>query len=41
MFESSFNFEAFADFLGYFADKLLKMIFQVKEWLGKTADSLK
>ena len=41
MFESSFNFEAFADFMGYFMDKVLKMIFQTKDWLEKTADSLK
>ena len=40
MFESSFNFEAFADFMGYFMDKVLKMIFQTKEWLEKTAKSL-
>jgi hypothetical protein len=40
MFESSFNFEAFAEFLGYFADKLLKMIFQTKEWLEKVSKSL-
>ena len=39
MFESSFNLEAFAEFMGYFMDKVLKMIFQTKEWLEKTAKS--
>lgn len=37
MFESSFNFEAFAEFMGYFMDKLLKMVFQTKDWLEATA----
>ena len=39
MFESSFNFEAFAEFMGYFADKLVKMFFQTKEWLEKVSKS--
>ena len=37
MFESSFDFEKFANFMGYFMDKLLKMIFQTKDWLEATA----
>ena len=41
MFESSFNFEAFANFLGYFMDKLIKMVFQTKGWLEDTAEKLK
>ena len=40
MFESEFNFAAFADFMGYFADKVLKMIFQTKAWFEKVAKSL-
>ena len=40
MFESSFDFAAFADFMGYFMDKVLKMIFQTSDWLKKTADTL-
>ena len=39
MFESSFNFEALAEFLGYFADKLVKMVFQTKEWFDKVSKS--
>ncbi len=39
MFESSFDFAAFADFMGYFMDKLVKMIFQTKEWLDKVSKS--
>ena len=39
MFESGFNFEAFANFMGYFADKLVKMVFQTKEWFEKVAKS--
>jgi hypothetical protein len=39
MFESSFDFGAFAEFLGYFADKLVKMVFQTKEWLEKVSKS--
>ena len=41
MFESSFNLEAFAEFMGYFMDKLIKMIFQTKDWLAATAEKLK
>ncbi len=40
MFESSFDFAAFADFMGYFMDKVLKMIFQTKDWLDKVSKSL-
>ena len=39
MFESSFNFEDFAEFMGYFMDKVLKMIFQTKEWFEKVSKS--
>ena len=41
MFEKEFDFAAFADFFAFFIDKILKSIFQTKDWLTVTADSLK
>lgn len=38
MFESTFDFAAFAEFMRYFMDKVVKMIFQTKGWLEETAD---
>ena len=40
MFESTFDFAAFADFMGYFMDKVLEMVFQTKDWLEATAKKL-
>ena len=40
MFESEFKFDKFADFMYYFMDKLLQMVFQTSDWLKKTADTL-
>ena len=33
---AEFDFESFADFMGYFFKKLVKMFYQTKEWLDKT-----
>ena len=39
MFEKEFDFAAFADFFAFFIDKVLKAVFDVKDWLKETSKS--
>ena len=41
MFESEFNFDAFATFMGYFADKLLLMVDTLAKWFKALPDRVK
>jgi len=41
MFESNFDFGKFANFMGYFLEKLVAMVLQTKSWLEQASEDLK